>query len=258
MKVFKKRSYNLAYLAYRIISPIVDPIIFFNGVVGYVFFIKDLITYKIKDPKAKIYFKNIYPMLHDKTSLTHLDAHYFYQQLWVFENVLKNKPKSHVDVASTYQMSGYLSKVVPTTFIDYRPIETNLKNLKVRRGNILELEMENGSIDSLSCLHVIEHIGLGRYGDSLDSNGTVKACKELQRVLKNKGKLYISLPIGKEKICFNAHRIFPPEKIIKYFNKLKLVSFSVVDDNGIFHENVNYRNFANLDYGCGMYEFVKD
>lgn len=257
MKIFKRKSYNFGYLVYRIVSPIIDPIIFFNGFIGYFWFIRDLVAYKIKDPKAKIYFKNIYPMVHDKTSLTHLDAHYFYQQLWVFENVLKNKPKSHVDIASTYQMSGYLSKIVPTTFIDYRPIETNLRNLDVKRGDLLDLDIKNDSIDSLSCLHVIEHVGLGRYGDSIDPSGTKKACSELQRVLGINGKLYLSLPIGKEKICFNAHRIFPPEKIIKYFDKLKLVSFSVVDDDGVFHENVSYRDYSKLDYGCGMFEFIK-
>lgn len=258
MKVFKKKSQNLAYLLYRVISPIIDPITLLSGIYGYFIFIRDFVLYKIKDPKSKIYFKNIYPMVHDKTQFTHLDAHYFYQQLWVFEKVLKNRPRSHTDIASTYQMSGYLSKIVPTTFVDYRPIETSLKNLKVKRGNLLNLDMESGSVDSLSCLHVIEHIGLGRYGDPIDPKGTEKACSELQRIVSEKGKIYLSLPVGKEKICFNAHRIIPPEKVIKYFNNLKLASFSVVDDDGVFHENVNYRNFSKLNYGCGMFEFVKD
>lgn len=258
MKVFKKKSQNFAYLIYRIISPIIDPITLLSGIYGYFIFIRDFVLYKIKDPKSKIYFKNIYPMVHDKTQFTHLDAHYFYQQLWVFEKVLLNKPKTHVDVASTYQMSGYLSKITPTTFIDYRPIQTNLKNLNVLRGDILNLGFKDDSVESISCLHVVEHIGLGRYGDRLDPNGTVKACKELQRVLKKGGKLYLSLPVGKEKICFNAHRIHDPETILKYFDKLKLVSYSVVDDDGNYYENFGLHKSKILNYGCGMFEFIKD
>jgi len=177
--------------------------------------------------------------------------------LWVFENVLKNKPSEHVDIASTYQMSGYLSKIVRTTFIDIRPIKTTLKNLTVISGNILDLEYKSNSVESLSCLHVVEHIGLGRYGDPIDPEGARKACQELERILAKDGYLYFSTPIGRERICFNAHRVTPPEIILEYFKKLKLVSFSVVDDNGIFKENEDYKKYSKSDYGCGMFVFTK-
>ena len=239
-------------------SPVIDPINFVRGICGYFWYLRDLILFLIKDRKAKIRFFDLFPQLHDKTKFTHLDAHYFYQQLWVFEKVLSNKPKTHIDVASTYQMSGYLSKIIPTTFIDYRPIQTNLKNLKVLSGDILNLGFKDDSVESISCLHVVEHIGLGRYGDRLDPDGTVKACKELQRVLKKGGKLYLSLPVGREKICFNAHRIHDPETILKYFDKLKLVSYSVVDDDGNYYENFGLHKSKILNYGCGMFEFIKD
>lgn len=116
---------------------------------------------------------------------------------------------------------------------------------------------KDNSIPSLSCLHTVEHIGLGRYGDNIDPEGTKKACKELSRVLAKKGHLYFSAPIGKNRICFNAHRIHLPDEILKYFKDLKLVSFSVVDDDGIFFQNVDYRKFRNLHYGCGMFLFRK-
>jgi len=106
-------------------------------------------------------------------------------------------------------------------------------------------------------LHVIEHIGLGRYGDPIDPNGSIKACKELQRVLKPNGTLYISLPIGKPRICFNAHRVHDPREVIEYFNKLDLVEFSVVDDAGDFVEKVSPNNYAEQSYACGMYVFKK-
>jgi hypothetical protein len=83
----------------------------------------------------------------------------------------------------------------------------NLDNFISKRGSILLIPYENNSIKSLSCLYVAEHIGLGRYGDPLDPFGTKKAAKELSRVLALDGNLYFSLPIGKPKLYFNAHRI---------------------------------------------------
>lgn len=257
MHVFKSPIKNSTYFIYRLLSPVIDPIRFVYGIYGYLWFLRDLFLYLVKDRKTKIKLVDLFPQLHDKTNFTHLDAHYFYQQLWVFEKVLKNRPLSHTDIASTYQMSGYLSKITPTTFIDYRPIQTNLKNLDVFKGDILSLDFKDDSLESISCLHVIEHIGLGRYGDSLDPNGSMKACKELQRVLKQGGKLYLSLPVGKEKICFNAHRIHNPATILKYFDKLKLVSYSVVDDGGDYYENADLNLSKKLNYGCGMFEFTK-
>lgn len=245
------------YLIYRLVSPIIDPVKLYTGLIGYFWFTWDLIIYTIKSPSSRLLTSNIYPVLDEKVSFTPFDAHYYYQQLWVFEHVLKSKPKKHVDVASTYQMSGYLSKIVPTTFIDLRPIDTSLHNLEIKRGDMLHLPYEDRSVMSLSCLHSIEHVGLGRYGDALDPMGTKKACKELSRVLAKGGKLYISTPIGKDRICFNAHRIHTPKRIISYFNQLELVAFSVVDDSGVFHEQARPEDYRSQNYACGMFLFER-
>lgn len=257
MKKFDSKGKNLAYLGYRIVSPIFDPIKFFKGITGYFWYLRDLVKFKIKNPKIKIKLIDLYPQLHDKTSNTELDAHYFYQQLWLFENVLKNKPKKHVDVGSTYQMSGYLSKIVPTTFIDIRPIDAKLENLEVLDASILNLPYPDNSVESLSCLHVIEHIGLGRYGGEIDPDGWKKACKELQRVLAKGGRLYLSTPTGKPRICFNAHRVFDPYVIIDSFNMLELLNFSVIDDEGCMKTPGNINDCKNQNYSCGLYLFIK-
>jgi len=257
MKTYKSPEKNFGYFCYRILKPLFDPISFVQGLSGYVWFFRDMAKYKIMDPKAKIFNLSFFPVLNEKVSYTPFDAHYFYQQLWVFENVLKQKPKLHIDIASTYHMSGYLSKIVKTIFIDYRPIDADLKNLKIKRGNILDLKLKDDSVSSLSCLHTIEHIGLGRYGDSIDPLGTKKACEELSRVLAKKGKLYLSTPVGKSRICFNAHRVHAPQQIIKYCKGLKLVSFSVVDDEGKFHNKADHKKYSRSSYACGLFVFTK-
>jgi len=258
MKKFDSKSKNIAYLGYRIVSPVFDPIKFFKGIAGYVWYLRDLAKFKIKNPKVKIKLIDLYPQLHDKTSKTDFDAHYFYQQLWLFENVLKNKANEHVDVGSTYQMSGYLSKIVPTTFIDIRPIDAELENLEVLDASILNLPYPDNSIESISCLHVIEHIGLGRYGDKIDPDGWKKACKELQRVLAKGGKLYLSTPIGKPRVCFNAHRVFSSIDILSTFDRLQLEKFDVVDDGGKYLESVTLGDYESSDYSLGMFCFVKN
>jgi Caenorhabditis protein of unknown function, DUF268 len=113
------------------------------------------------------------------------------------------------------------------------------------------------SIKSLSCLHVAEHIGLGRYGDPLDPMGTLKAAKELSRVLALEGNLYFALPVGKSKLCFNAHRVHSPETIRDYFADMELVEFSGVHDNGRFVENVPLTEFKDSNYACGLFWFKK-
>ena len=257
MRVLKSKPKNFVYFLYRLINPIFDPIKLVQGIYGYFWYIKDLIEYKIKDPKAKLINTNLYPILYEKTSFTSFDAHYFYNQLWAFERILKNKPEQHIDVASSYQFVGFLSKITKVTFIDIRPIQISLKNLYSKKGNILYLPYKNNSIKSLSSLHVAEHIGLGRYGDQIDPKGTEKACKELNRVLAKNGLLYFSLPIGKSRICFNAHRIHTPETIIKYFKNLKLIEFSVVDDRKNYIASADPKKYNNLNYGCGMFLFKK-
>jgi len=257
MRVYKNKGKNYAYLLYRLIKPIIDPIHFIQGIYGYFWFIKDLIQFKEISPKTSVPFVSLFPVLDEKVSFTPFDAHYFFQQIWVFKQILHNKPKEHVDVASTYELSGYLSTIVPTTFIDIRPIKSQLKNLTIKRGDILNLPYKNNSVKSLSCLHVVEHIGLGRYGDPIDPDGTKKACNELARVLSKSGKLYFSTPIGKNRVCFNAHHIHSPIEIMKFFGDLKLLEFSVVDDDGKFIQKTDTNKYRSANYACGMFTFTK-
>lgn len=257
MKKLDSKTKDIGYFIYRLISPIIDPIKIITGITGYIWFIKDLINFKLQSPKSKLLNMNLFPILNEKVSYTPFDAMYFHQQLWCFEEILKNKPKQHVDVSSTYEMSGYISKITKAIFIDYRPIQTDLDNLEIRRGDILNLDLKSNTVNSLSCLNVAEHIGLGRYGDPIDADGTKKACKELSRVLAPKGNLYFSIPIGRERICFNAHRIFDPTTILKFFKNLKLVRFDVIDDEGNYIKDVKPENYKELYFGCGLYHFTK-
>jgi len=115
--------------------------------------------------------------------------------------------------------------------------------------------------DSISCLHAIEHFGLGRYGDPVDPDGHQKGLSNLVTMLEVGGTLYISFPIGRQnEIHFNAHRVFHPQDILQWraSKHLELVRFDYIDDSGDLHRNVNLLNQAvDVGLGCGIYTFKK-
>jgi hypothetical protein len=208
-------------------------------------------------PSSKISFADLQPCLGDWTTSTPFDPHYFYQGAWAARKLKKIHPERHVDIASSVLMVSVLSGFIDTVFVDYRPLKANLSGLNSIPGDILALPFDDASVTSLSCLHVIEHIGLGRYGDPLDPLGSVKGAGELQRILAQGGSLFLSLPIGRERICFNAHRVHLPSSVLRLFSNLRLVDFSYVDDAGVFHENTQLDQANHLEYGCGMFHFEK-
>jgi len=220
-------------------------------------FFKDLNRYQRLNSGKKVAWGDLYPCLLDWTVNTPFDAHYFYQGAWLGRKLKAVNPKNHVDIASSVLTISVLSAFIDTVFVDYRPLKANLSGLKSIPGDILNLPFENSSQSSLSCLHVIEHIGLGRYGDPLNPNGSIDAALELQRILAVSGNLYLALPIGRERICFNAHRVHNPSTVLGLFPGLQLKDFSFVDDDGQFHPEVSLESARDLEYGCGLYHFQK-
>lgn len=200
-----------------------------------------------------------FPKILDKDPKSHtFDKHYVYMDRWAFKKILVNMPHEHVDIGSSIRFLSMTSTVSKVKFVDIRPVALDFDNFECVEGSILNLPFKDSSISSLSCLHVAEHIGLGRYGDPLDPLGTVKACKELQRVLSQGGKFYFAVPIGKPAVYFNAHRVFDPEIIPEYFSDLKLIEFSAVNDSGRYINNANLKDFKSVSYSCGMYVFTKE
>ena len=222
-------------------------------------FFLNFIQYKKNGGHENISLKDVHPCLLDWVVKTPFDAHYFYQGAWFARKIKKNiTPQSmHVDIGSSVLTMSVLSAFVNTTFVDYRPLDVKIDGLNCIAGNILNLQFESNSIESLSCLHVMEHIGLGRYGDPIDAFGSQRAAKELARVLATGGSLFLSVPIGRDRVCFNAHRVFSPYSVINMFKALSLVEFSCVNDDGQYLHDQTMEVALNYDYGCGLFHFVK-
>ncbi|PCI30378.1 hypothetical protein COB55_00215 [Candidatus Wolfebacteria bacterium] len=218
-------------------------------------FLRDLKKYKALKQNTNIPIKNsdLYPRVHDKTKITGIDPIYYLQNTWCAKKIFENKPQKHYDIGSHSMMVGIISQFVPTTMVDIRPLSVTLPELSFIKGDITDLPFEDNSIDSLSSICVIEHIGLGRYGDSLDQFGTEKSAEELKRVLAKKGDLYISVPIDMEnKVYFNAHRAFTRDYILELFSSLSLIEEKYIYGNKMYAE---YRK--DKGFGTGLYCFKK-
>lgn len=202
-------------------------------------------------------WRDSYPCLSDWVPSTPFDPHYFYQGAWLSRQLGERPPGLHVDVGSSVLTLSVLSAQVPTVFVDYRPLVARLPGLHCVAGTILALPFGPGTLRSLSCMHVLEHIGLGRYGDPLDPAGSRKAAAELARVLAPGGRLYLTVPVGRERVCFNAHRVFDPVALGSQFEGLRVVSFAWVDDEGRWHPQGRPEEAAGQDYACGMYVFER-
>lgn len=196
----------------------------------------------------------------DKSTKTPFDTHYVYHLAWAARILKQINPDIHTDISSSLHFCTIVSAFFKIEFYDYRPASIFLDNLKTNHADLTNLKFSDNSIRSLSCMHTVEHIGLGRYGDPIDYDGDLKAINELKRVLAVNGNLLFVVPIGKSKIKFNAHRIYSYEQVLSYFSDLSLIEFSLIPDNAIeagMIINANKEISDNQSYACGCFWFQK-
>lgn len=197
--------------------------------------------------------EDLYLRIYDKTSTTPVDPVYFYQDAWCARKIFEAKPTHHYDIGSEAGMIGIIAQFTPTTMIDIRPLKLSIEGLSFVKGSILELPFKDNEIHSLSSICVLEHIGLGRYGDPLDSFGSEKALKEMIRVLAPSGSLYISVPVDDhDRVYFNAHRAFTRDYILELTKDLMLV-----EEKYIYGARMKDTYEPNAGFGTGLYHFRK-
>ena len=215
---------------------------------------------KAQDERFSVTWGDHQAMIHDKTSGHGFDAHYIYHTGWAARILNETRPQAHVDISSTLYFCSIVSAFVPVKFLEYRAAELYMDGLESKQGDILSLPMPDGSVHSLSCMHVVEHIGLGRYGDRMDPKGDLKAIAELKRVMANGGDLLFVVPVGKPRIMYNAHRIYSFEQIRSYFADLEMVEFALIPDDqpkeGLIRD-ADPNLVKQQRYGCGCFWFKK-
>jgi len=194
-------------------------------------------------------------------------GHYFHQDLHVARLIRQRNPTRHIDVGS--RVDGFVAHVAAfrdIEVVDVRSLTSTTPGITFLCADLMQElppQLENAT-DSLSCLHVIEHFGLGRYGDPVDFEGHIKGLANLRRMLKPGGTLYLSTPISnRQRIEFNAHRVFSVPYLLSLLESdFALESFAYVGDDGQLRTPVDVTDAGmndtwGLNYGCGIFE-LKD
>jgi SAM-dependent methyltransferase len=202
-----------------------------------------------------------YPCLNDRTGQTAFDPHYIYHTAWAARKLAEIRPSEHIDISSSLYFCSIVSAFVPVVFYDYRPAKLVLQGLSCQKADLSSLPFADMSISSLSCMHVVEHVGLGRYGDPLDYDGDLKAMLQLQRVIAPNGYLLFVVPVGKPRIHFNAHRIYDFAQVKDVFSSLTLKEFTLIPDQAAASGPILDCAPALVEkqnYACGCFLFKRE
>jgi SAM-dependent methyltransferase len=195
----------------------------------------------------------LFPCVTDKTAENPLDYIYFYQNAWAAGRIFSYNPKEHFDIGSQVGFVGIVAQFVKTTFIDIRTIDVNLPGLSFKEADILKLPYPDNSVESVSSICVVEHIGLGRYGDALNATGSEEAVKEIIRITRPGGNILISVPVDSaNKVYFNAHRAFSRDYVLTLFSNCNVVQEKYIYGKELLDSYAMERGF-----GTGLYHFQK-
>ncbi|MEA2488573.1 MAG: hypothetical protein QOH21_365 [Acidobacteriota bacterium] len=251
------RKSRLLRLALRWTTQFVDPFRAARAFRGVRWYLQDYRAYRRMPGAERIRLLDTYPSFGERGATHDFDAHYFYANPWVARRVVAARPARHVDVASQTVLATMLSATLPVTYIDYRALRVSIPGMTSLAGDLTRLPLRDRSVPSLSCIHVAEHVGLGRYGDPIDPAGTKRAAAELARVLAPGGRLYFALPVGQPRVEFNAHRVHAAAQIVDYFSGLRLEEYSGIGDDGRYYEHVPLDRFVHDRYACGLFVFTR-
>ena len=266
--LLKKKLIKIHFFLSEILG--FDPLKTYLSIKGFPAFLRDLLEFR------KIYNGKLVlnPCLGDRFKESGSNkSEYFWQDLLVAQQIFRQKPLKHVDVGS--RIDGFVAHVAsfrPLEVFDIRPLNSNIPGVMFKQADLMSIESVNalcadtdGYCDSLSCLHAIEHFGLGRYGDQLDPIGYKKGIENLSKLLQLGGRLYLSTPIGIERVEFNANWVFNPNTILNVANEigLQLEQLVVLDRQG-GQETIIKPTAKSLDalakeyYRLGIFHFIKD
>lgn len=182
-------------------------------------------------------------------------GHYFHQDLLVARAIYARRPDIHVDVGSAiYGFVSHVASFRDIRVMDIRPLRSTTDGISFIQQDVMNLGPEYfGYADSVSCLHALEHFGLGRYGDPIDYDGWRSGLQGLTRLLQPGGNLYLGVPTGCiQRVEFNAHRVFRlPYMRDVLTQDFQIESLAFVNDQGDLLEDVDpYGPEAECSFGA--------
>lgn len=215
-------------------------------------------------PGMAVQEQYMWPVIADKYAPAGSQGNYFWQDLWAARRIVESGVKSHFDIGS--RLDGFIAHLlaagVDVTMIDIRKVLTDVERLHTIIDDATTLrQIPDESIDSMSALCSLEHFGLGRYGDRIDPEACFKCFENIQKKLRTGGRLYLSVPVGRERVEFNAHRIFYADTVLKCFHTLHLEEFSCAAEGKIeYHADIHKYDDDphNGEWRYGLFYFIKE
>lgn len=145
---------------------------------------------------------------------------------------LVHHPVKDLSVAVIGSISPWFESVClyygghPTT-IEYNPIISRIPGHRALTP--AEWERDRTAFDAAFSISSFEHDGLGGYGDPLDPEGDLKAMARTRQMLKPGGLLFLAVPIGRDRVVFNMHRIYGRARL-----PLLLDGWTLIDTFGFY------------------------
>jgi len=236
----------------------IDPIRAIQSLRGIHIYLIGVVKFLRKSRYSRIAISPVLADFHDNAGLA--TGHYFWQDLICAKWIYDANPKNHFDIGS--RVDGFIAHLLTfrqVTLLDIRNLENAIPNLTIIQGDAqLGFEALEKKFESVSSLHSIEHFGLGRYGDSIDPDGHVKGLINIAGLVEPEGDLYVSFPIGKSKIEFNAQRIVAPEFPFEILTDFTLQEFVLIPWKGTPQYNLDPLKLTDLNWGnAGLYRFKR-
>lgn len=245
-----------------------DPLRLARSIRGIPAFVADLISFK-KNYKGEL---RVLPCFGDRFAEGgSAKNEYFWQDLLVAKAIFDENPSRHVDIGS--RVDGFVAHLACFRVVevfDIRPLSITIPGVVFKQADLMSVESvdryalgKDGYCDSISCLHALEHFGLGRYGDRINSDGYKLGLQSIAHLLKPLGRCYLSTPIGRQRVEFNANWVFRPSTVIEQAqeNGLILERLTVIGGNGEINDigpnDQQLTLLGQADYNLGIFIFRK-
>ena len=235
-----------------------DPLVMFHALKNLPRFLSSFIWFKVRLSSESIGF---FPALADYSDKAgSADGHYFWQDLICAKWIYVENPEQHLDCGS--RVDGFIAHLLTfrkVTQLDIRALDSVVPGLNVVQGDAQNtLSKYENKYESVSSLHSIEHFGLGRYGDPLLKDGHVRGLINLSKCVSVGGHFYVSFPIGKPAVEFNAQRIIHPTWAPTLLPNFRLKEFVLIPWLGkpIFNRQPEHVDL-NVWGQAGLYKFER-
>ena len=160
--------------------------------------------------------------------------------LWMYEALAKFPIKGQEVAVMGSEYPWYEAMVIeyggrPFT-IEYRKITSDHPLIKAVQPH--EFDAHPRQFDVAFSISSFEHDGLGRYGDPINPDGDFEAMRKMKRIVKPGGLMFLALPVGKDVLAWNAHRVYGRHRLPLLLQGWEVVASFGFSDELLRHDTI--------------------